>query len=113
MKKKAISLIATTALLITGGAVGATSAQAETRLSGPSTFVSPIVVKPNFVPPTDGGAASPAPSNPSDGSAGQQVCYVVRVVLGFTTVWETIGKVSKWVQIPVYGSNLVCTILKY
>jgi hypothetical protein len=113
MKKRAISLIATTALFVTIGALGAPGAQAETRLSGPSTIVSPIVAKPNFVPPTDGGVTSPAPSNPSQGSAGQQVCYVVRVVLGFATVWETIGKVSKWVQIPVYGSNLVCTILKY
>lgn len=92
------------------GVVGATGAQAETRLTGSTPFTSPIVAKPNFAPPTDGGSSSGG--NVGQGLSGQQVCYVVRVVLGFTTVWETIGKVSKWVQIPVYGSNLVCTILK-
>lgn len=110
MRSKLISLFVTTGLIMGIGVVGATGAQAETRLTGSTPFTSPIVAKPNFAPPTDGGSSSGG--NVGQGLSGQQVCYVVRVVLGFTTVWETIGKVSKWVQIPVYGSNLVCTILK-
>jgi hypothetical protein len=109
MKKKAISLIATAALLITGGAVGATSAQAETRSSGPSTFVSPIVVKPNFVPPTDGGGSSSSPGNSN--SAGQQVCSVVTYISNYVGFWQKVANVNKWVEVAIYGSALVCTII--
>jgi hypothetical protein len=111
VKKKVISLIATIGLLMTVGAVGATSAQAETRSIGSSTFVSPIVAKPNFVPPTDGGSTPPTPSNLNNGSPGRQFCYAVRVVTGFTTVWLIIGNVTKPVQVAVYGTEWICTMV--
>lgn len=93
------------------GVVGATGAQAETRLTGSTPFKSPIVAKPNFVPPTDGGSSPSTPGNPGIGSAGRQFCYAVRVVAGFTTVWLIIGNVTKPVQVAVYGTEWICTMV--
>jgi hypothetical protein len=109
MKMKFVSLAAITGLIMGIGLVGATSAQAETRSSGPSTFVSPIVVKPNFVPPTDGGGSSSSPGNSN--SAGQQVCSVVTYISNYVGFWQKVANVNKWVEVAIYGSALVCTII--
>lgn len=106
---KFVSLAAITGLIMGIGLVGATSAQAETRSSGPSTFVSPIVVKPNFVPPTDGGGSSSSPGNSN--SAGQQVCSVVTYISNYVGFWQKVANVNKWVEVAIYGSALVCTII--
>lgn len=111
VKLKLISFAATTGLIIGIGFVGATGAQAETRLTGSPVISLPIVSKPNFVPPTDGGSTSPTPSNPNNGSPGRQFCYAVRVVTGFTTVWLIIGNVTKPVQVAVYGTEWICTMV--
>jgi hypothetical protein len=111
MKMRAISLIATTALFLTFGAVSSTSAQAGTRFSGSSSYVSPILAQPNFFPPTEGGGSSGSPTKPSDGSAGRQFCYAVRVVTGFTTVWLIFGNVTKPLQVAVYGTEWICTMV--
>jgi hypothetical protein len=109
MKKRAISLIATTALLITGGAVGATSAQAEIRPTGSPTFVSPIIAKPNFFPPAEGGGSSSSPGNSN--SSGQQVCSVITYIANYVGFWQKVANVNKWVEVAIYSSALVCTIV--
>jgi hypothetical protein len=111
MKMKLISLAVVTGMITGIGIVGATGAQVETRPTGSTSFMSPIVVKPNFVPPTDGGSTPPTPSNPSNGYPGRQFCYAVRVVTGFTTVWLIIGNVTKPVQVAVYGTEWICTMV--
>ena len=108
MKSKLISLISTIGLLMTVGAVGATSAQAETRSIASPTFLSPIVVKPNFVPPTGGGDTGPAPSQ---GSAGRQVCSVVQYASDTVGLWQKVGNVVKWVQVVIYSSAIICSVI--
>ena len=111
MKKKLVSLIVTTGMMMGIGVVGASSAQAESRPTVSNSFIGPIVSKPSFVPPTEGGGSSAASSNPSNGSAGRQFCYAVRVVTGFTTLWLIFGTVAKSVQVAVYGTEWICTMV--
>jgi hypothetical protein len=109
MKLKLISFGATTGLIIGIGFVGATGAQAETRLTGSPVVSLPIVSKPNFVPPTDGGGTSPALGNSN--SAGQQVCSVVTYISNYVGFWQKVANVNKWVEVAIYSSALVCTIV--
>ena len=109
MKKKLISLVVATGMITGIGVVGATGAQAETRSTGSTTFTSPIAAKPNFVPPTDGGSSSPTPgaSNPE----GRQVCSVVQYVSDYVGFWQKVSNVFKWVQVAIYSSALVCSVI--
>lgn len=109
MRSKLISLVVTTGMIMGIGVVGATGAQAETGLIGSSPFTSPIVAKPNFVPPTDGGSSSPAPG--AANSAGRQVCSVVQYVSDYVGFWQKVSNVVKWVQVAIYSSALVCSVI--
>jgi hypothetical protein len=67
------------------------------------------VTKPNFVPPTDGGGSS-ASSN-SSSNTGQQVCSAVRYISDYVGFWQKVANVNKWVEIAIYSTAIVCTII--
>ena len=110
MKKRQIL---TTSIFMSIGltAMGANSAQADVQQVSSKSVSQQNSAKPNFFPPTDGGSSSPTPNIPGASSVGMQVCYSVRVVAGFTTVWMIVGNVSKPVLVAVYGSEWICTIV--
>lgn len=109
MRKIFISLVVAIGMIMGIGVVAATGAQAETRSTGSTSFTSPIIAKPNFVPSTDGGGSSPTPNNPN--SPGQQVCSVVTYISGYVGIWQKVANVNKWVEAAIYSSAIVCTIL--
>lgn len=109
MRKKLISLVVATGLITGIGVVGATGAQAETRSTGSISFTTPIVAKPNIYPPTDGGGSSGAPSNPD--SVGRQVCSVVTYIASYLGFWQKVANVNKWVQVAIYSTAIVCSII--
>jgi hypothetical protein len=104
MRTKLISIIVATGIMTGIGAAGATGAQAETRSTFSNSITSPIVTKPNFVPPTDGGGSIPP-------SIGERVCTEIQYVSGWVDVLEVVGKVNKWVKVAVYSSTIFCTIV--
>ncbi|CAN2228650.1 hypothetical protein MCEMRE196_01444 [Candidatus Nanopelagicaceae bacterium] len=104
MRNKMISLVVATGMITGIGVVGATGAQAESRSTVSNSISSPIVAKPNFVPPTDGGGSVPP-------SIGERVCTEVQYVSGWVDVLEVVGKVNKWVKVAVYSSTIFCTIV--
>ena len=104
MRKTFISLVVAIGMIMGIGVVAATGAQAETRTIGSTSFTSPIIAKPNFVPPTDGGGSKPP-------SLGERVCTEIQYVSGWVDVLEVVGKVNKWVKVAVYSSTIFCTIV--
>jgi hypothetical protein len=104
MKKKVISLITTVGLVMTIGAVGTTSAQANVTQLAPTSFSPLTTVKPNFVPPVDGGGSTTP-------SIGQQVCSVITYISGYTGIWQKVANLNKWVEVAIYSSAIICSVI--
>jgi hypothetical protein len=108
MIKKSISIVTAVTLLLGLSLSSASSAGAAT-ISTSSNGTTLIAAKPNFMEPVGGGSSTP--SNPGGTAVGKQVCYAIKVVTGFTTVWLIVGNVSKPVLVAIYGSEWICTIV--
>jgi hypothetical protein len=91
-------------MLIFVGAAGATSAQANVTQLASTSFSPSTAVKPNFVPPVDGGGSTTP-------SIGQQVCSVITYISGYTGIWQKVGNLNKWVEVAIYSSAIVCNVI--
>jgi hypothetical protein len=104
MFKKVISICIALTLVFGLGLLSSATAEAAPTSASPNSSSAPVVVKPYFVPPTDGGGSIPP-------SLGERVCTEIHYISGWVDVLDVVGKVNKWVKVAVYSSTVLCTIV--